>query len=109
MMAPQKRRLMSNTLRSIAITLASALSIVACGSRGHGETSGSEQPIAECEAFLSAYQHCLESLGPKDVAAGRIAQSRETLRAEASRSESARSDVRRKCSANLASLASSCR
>ena len=75
----------------------------ACGK--HSASDGTEappEPIKECEAFVASLQHCLERLGPSDIAAARVAQARASL--DAQLSHSPRDAVRKQCITSLTNM-----
>src|ERR1700735_5040933 len=94
----------------LAVSLVCVL-LVACGAHAApGSTSDdADGPLAECEAFLSAYGHCLESLGPPRVAQARLEQTRAGLVAQAGRGEASRAALRRECLENLSQVQTTCR
>jgi hypothetical protein len=98
----------SRRTRAIAVAILTA-GLAACSARSGGGSSSSDAPIEECEAFLTAYEQCLGSLGTPQVAHARAEQTRSSLVAQAERGDAARGEVRRKCVANLSQLQTTCR
>ncbi len=86
-------------------------SAIACGGHtgGTGAAAENDETPAECEAFAAAYEHCLGTLGPEQIAKARVEQTRASFVAQASRGEAARAALRAQCSANLAQIKSTCR
>jgi hypothetical protein len=84
--------------------------VVACnGSRPNSEASPDGGGVAECDAYVVAYDRCLTSLGPADVAHGRAEQTRATIAAQlVSASTSARAEMQTNCARNLARLKATC-
>ena len=79
-----------------------------------GRTTSADQtpaaPLRECDAFVAAYQECLRSLGPADLAAARASQTRESLQARIDQSDAVgREALRRECVANHSQLQATCR
>jgi hypothetical protein len=95
-------------IRTAAVAMIVA-SLAACSARSGVESSSSDAPIKECEAFLTAYEQCLGTLGSAQVARTRAQQTRSSLAAEAERGDLARGEVRRRCVANLSQLETTCR
>ena len=79
----------------------------ACSGRHPTAAAQVDEPIPECDAFLASYEHCLESLGPLDIARGRVEQSRASF--ESVHGEAARAELRQKCADNLVQLKKTCR
>ena len=79
----------------------------ACSARHSTGAAQPDEPLPECDAFLASYRHCLESLGPPDIARGRVEQSRASF--ESIHGESARVELRLKCADNLVQLKKTCR
>jgi hypothetical protein len=97
--------------RASAVTglLLGAVVVLGCGSRAKGDRSEAKEPIAECDAFLAAYDHCLGSLGPDRIAKARVEQTRAGLVAQASHGDAARAALRKQCTDNLSQLKATCR
>ena len=95
-------------LGRVAILIALPI-VVACGSHRGDGAHPQDEPIEECEAFLASYEHCLASLGPARIAQARVEQTRSAFRAQAAAGDTARSNLRQKCVANLADLKTTCR
>jgi hypothetical protein len=70
----------------------------------------STEPIQECNAFLSAYEQCLETLGPARIAQARVEQTRAGLVAQVqtAHGDTARAALRKQCTDNLSQLKATC-
>ena len=85
-----------------------AAPLVACGSHATGSQDATG-PIEKCDAFLTAYGHCLDSLGPAQIAKERLEQTRAGLAAQAGRGAAARAALRKQCVDNLTQITTTCR
>jgi hypothetical protein len=83
--------------------------VVACGSHASNDGRETSAPIEECDAFLTAYEHCLDSLGPANVARARVEQTRAGLAAQVGNGPAARSALRKQCADNLSQIKATCR
>jgi hypothetical protein len=93
-----------------AVMVLSLALLPGCGGHGSDATSSdSRSAIPECQAFLGAYEQCLSTLGPANVARERAAQTRTSLGEAAHGGEKARAELRDRCVANLAQLQMGCR
>ncbi len=94
----------------LALAGIGVLSLLGCGSHAKGDSAeAANEPIAECEAFAAAYEHCLGTLGPDRIAKARAEQTRAGLLTQARQGEAARAVLRTQCSANLAQINATCR
>jgi hypothetical protein len=83
--------------------------LVACSS---GHTAGGEapsEPIRECDSYLAAYEHCLNSLGHERVTEARVEQRRAAFAAQAALGGSARQALRKQCTDGLSQIKTMCR
>lgn len=93
------------------ILVAIGLSALAACS-DHAASSGSnaaDEPIPECEAFLSAYEHCLGSLGPTWIAKARVEQTRAAFVTKATQGPGAGQALRKQCVERLSQIKTTCR
>jgi hypothetical protein len=105
----RSRSLATRRMLSVAALFAAA-ALAACGS--HASPSGSnaaDQPIPECEAFLSAYEHCLDSLGPTWIAQARVEQTRAAFATQAAQGPAAGQALRKQCVDRLSQIKTTCR
>jgi hypothetical protein len=96
--------------RRLAAAFLGAAVLAACGN--HATTVGSQaadEPIPECEQFLAAYEHCLDSLGPVWIAQARIEKTRAAFATEAAQGAAAGQALRTQCIAQLSQLRTTCR
>ena len=109
MPSPPSRRRWFGPIVPLASLLAVCAS-TACSSRpATGGAEAKAEPIPQCEAFLSAYEHCLDALGPSDIARARVEQTRAALTTQLSGGTAARAALREKCADNLSQLRTTCR
>ena len=86
--------------------------LLGCGSRAKRSDGDvdANQPIAECDAFVAAYAHCLSTLGPEGIAQVRAEQTRAGLLAQTEHADAAaRTALRKQYAANLSQLKATCR
>jgi len=95
--------------RGVAAAFAVLALLPACSSSHSTKESPADEPIEECDAFLGAYEHCLDSLGPASIAQARVEQTRAGFVAQAGHGEAARAALRQKCADNLSQLKTTCR
>jgi hypothetical protein len=74
------------SLRRVSVLL--FVLAVGCSGKASADHPGvaAEEPIKECEVYLSSFERCLGTLGPKAIATERVNQARTALVAEASHS-----------------------
>jgi hypothetical protein len=105
--APEVRR--TRFARKGAVLLSLSL-LVACSSRQTtGEAEATSEPIRECDSYLAAFEHCLNSLGHERVTQARVEQRRAAFAAQAALGGSAREALRKQCTAGLSQVATMCR
>jgi hypothetical protein len=83
--------------------------LAACGNAKTTARKEDPGPVAECDAFVASYEHCLESLGPASIARERAVATRATLLAQAAQGDGAREALRQKCADSLSRLTKTCR
>jgi hypothetical protein len=99
------------TRRRFALATAGLLLAVlsACGSHAKKDAQD-DTPIEECTAFVAAYEHCIATLAPANIAQARADQARAGIAGEiaAAQGETAREALRRRCSDNRTNLQATC-
>jgi hypothetical protein len=94
--------------RRALVGIAASLLTAACsGDQASGHAMQGDAAIAECDSYVAAYERCLITLGPTEIAHARAEQARATLTQAGT--DDARTALRRQCKQNLAQLESSCR
>lgn len=83
--------------------------LAACSGRHPIPEAQTNESIQECDAYLTAYEHCLNSLGPAQIAQARVEQTRAGFATQAARGEAARAALRKQCVGNLAQIKTTCR
>ena len=92
----------------VAALLLSALA--ACGSHATpSDSNTADQPSPECDVFLSAYEHCLDSLGPAWIAQARVEQTRTAFATQAAQGPAAGQALRKQCVDRLSQIKTTCR
>ena len=110
-MMPETRRDVSGRRRRV-LALAGLLLValfLGCGSHAAPSGSNAAEPIPECDAFLTAYGHCLGSLGPTWVADARVAQTRTAFATQAGQGQAAGQALRKQCVERLSQIKTTCR
>jgi hypothetical protein len=93
---------------ALAGLLLSPWQLLAC-SRATIDERVPDAPIAECEAFLTAYEQCLETLGPRSIAQARVEQTRASFDAQLGKGPAVRETLRNRCVTNQSQLGAICR
>ncbi len=100
-----------STRRVLSVAaLLGAAAAMACGSHAApGDSNAADQPIPECEAFLTAYEHCLGSLGPAWIAEARVEQTRAAFATQVAQGPAAGQVLRKQCVERLSQIKTTCR
>jgi hypothetical protein len=92
-----------------AVALLGVVSLAACGSHGGSSSQNANEPIPECDAFLTAYEQCLDSLGPLWIAQARVEQTRAAFATQVAKGPSAGQALRKQCANRLSQIKTECR
>ena len=107
-----RSRRAASTVRTVTRAVVGALGIaiaaVACDSNEH---SSSSEPLAECEAYVAAYEHCMIGMGDRAgaIVKQRAADTRAAFNLAAKKDEASREATRVQCEAATQRLTASCR
>jgi hypothetical protein len=81
------------------------------GCASHANRDGKkDEPIPECTAYVAAYQACMATLAPENIAQARADQARAGIATQlaSARDDKARGALRKQCASNRSSLQATC-